>query len=320
MSMFFDRIMRQESLPDDDRRTLGMCTVLDINNVARYYYEGSSQEVWNIRKDFPNIAPPLPAMFFEYQMPTLINSEKFGINRPSERYEAVRGFGVGMWAQDMDPSITYNFDGMVVSGMRWLVETMHFMDVGKHIDVRPLLHIGYPVTEDGMWYSADDGTTIVHSFHGFQSTRDWAEANGLPYQDVLRGLGEECMAQMNPILLALSFMHCKNVIQRAVKPEDWIVRNAQKKKRPIPVTYHVLDIEPMKTVLRTEGQSEKTGLKKALHICRGHFAAYDEKPLFGKVRGTFWKPSHVRGSLSEGAVVKDYRVLEPKQFQKGSVE
>lgn len=69
----------------------------------------------------------------------------------------------------------------------------------------------------------------------------------------------------------------------------------------------------MKAVLRTEGGIEQNGLKKALHICRGHFATYtDEKPLFGHFTGTVWKPSHVRGNVTEGIVSKDYRVHAPK--------
>lgn len=65
----------------------------------------------------------------------------------------------------------------------------------------------------------------------------------------------------------------------------------------------------MKKVLRTEGQSETTGLKRALHICRGHFAHYgDDKPLFGKYTGTFWRPMHARGKVEQGVVVKDYKI------------
>ena len=47
------------------------------------------------------------------------------------------------------------------------------------------------------------------------------------------------------------------------------------------------------------------------HYCRGHFATYtEEKPLFGKYSGKFWIPAHVRGSVKNGAVVKDYCVIE----------
>lgn len=45
------------------------------------------------------------------------------------------------------------------------------------------------------------------------------------------------------------------------------------------------------------------------HMCRGHYATYtEEKPLFGKYSGRFWIPAHVKGSLKNGAVIKDYEV------------
>ena len=68
----------------------------------------------------------------------------------------------------------------------------------------------------------------------------------------------------------------------------------------------------MKATLQSEGGASKNGLKKALHICRGHFATYtQDAPLFGNFVGTVWKPQHVRGNAQHGAVVKDYRVLAP---------
>ena len=71
----------------------------------------------------------------------------------------------------------------------------------------------------------------------------------------------------------------------------------------------ILEIGAIKDVLRAEGDAAANGLRKALHICRGHFATYTENnPLFGKLKGTFWKPAHVRGSIEDGIVDKDYRV------------
>ena len=81
---------------------------------------------------------------------------------------------------------------------------------------------------------------------------------------------------------------------------------------PPTVRYHVLEIEPLKRILRTEGKSEETGLKRALHICRGHFKDYREHGLFGKFKDIYWWDSQVRGNLSEGIVNKDYSVDAPK--------
>lgn len=123
---------------------------------------------------------------------------------------------------------------------------------------------------------------------------------------------EDSLGSLVVPFMTLSLLHCKNVKREETTSSDgpsskWLRRMKQPRLR-----YHVLEIEPMKQVLRTEGNVEENGLKKALHICRGHFATYtDEKPLFGRVTGTFWKPAHVRGSIEHGAVVKDYSIKAP---------
>jgi hypothetical protein len=115
-----------------------------------------------------------------------------------------------------------------------------------------------------------------------------------------------------PFMMALGLLACRNVHRREVEqPEKLSKKWAKKHGRPL-VRYHVLDIDPMRKVLKSEGRSDEVGLKKALHICRGHFATYTEDaPLFGRVTGTFWKPQHVRGSAKQGVVVKDYNVKAP---------
>jgi hypothetical protein len=107
--------------------------------------------------------------------------------------------------------------------------------------------------------------------------------------------------------LGISFMHCKNVVQTQAPIANG--KRWHKQHKQPEIKFRTLNIEPMKTVLRTEGGSETNGIKKALHICRGHFATYtEEKPLFGRLVGQFWKPSHTRGNIKHGAVVKDYSV------------
>lgn len=116
-------------------------------------------------------------------------------------------------------------------------------------------------------------------------------------------------------LLAISFMHCKNVVLEDapfIGPRQQ--RRALERKGIQQARFKTLVIDPMKQVLKTEGGIEHNGLKKALHICRGHFATYSEdKPLFGRYSGTFWKPAHVRGNADNGTVYKDYKVKAPKE-------
>lgn len=114
-----------------------------------------------------------------------------------------------------------------------------------------------------------------------------------------------------PVLLANAFSHCKNVREEEVAPPEKLSRRYQR-KHGVPLTrYRVLQIDPMREVLRREGRSSEIGTKKALHICRGHFKTYDEKPLFNRLTGTYWFPEHVRGRASQGVVKKDYVVSVP---------
>lgn len=112
--------------------------------------------------------------------------------------------------------------------------------------------------------------------------------------------------------LAMTFAHCKNVKMQENHTPPKVAAKRKKAGKPPGASYKTLLIDPMKETLRTEGNIEKNGLKKALHICRGHFATYTEdKPLFGKVTGTFWKPMHVRGNKKHGEIKKDYDIKAP---------
>lgn len=111
-------------------------------------------------------------------------------------------------------------------------------------------------------------------------------------------------------LLAVSFMHCKNVTQEEVTPVA-VLAKKQLRKHGIPkVSYRVLKIEPMTRALREQGDSDRKGLGHALHICRGHFKTYTaERPLFGQRVGTWWWDTNLRGARSVGTVVKDYEII-----------
>lgn len=109
------------------------------------------------------------------------------------------------------------------------------------------------------------------------------------------------------LALTLNFLHCKNVVVERENYGPQIIRKDNSGRiKPFRKYYHVLSIEPMKKVLESHGAKE-TGIRRAFHMCRGHFRTYEEtRKLFGKVAGTFWIPNHVRGSKEVGEVDKDY--------------
>jgi hypothetical protein len=121
---------------------------------------------------------------------------------------------------------------------------------------------------------------------------------------------------------ACALMHCKNMVlpQRAVAPA---VQHGRHLDRKYPLTeYHVLTLDPLKTP--SLARAHAAGLRVndvRLHMARGHFRTYGgERPdgtarglLFGKLAGTYWIPSQMRGHVEAGVIAKDYALGEQQQ-------
>lgn len=119
----------------------------------------------------------------------------------------------------------------------------------------------------------------------------------------------DAAAFFHPMLFAFSLANCKNIVAEeqtaVVDDESYKGRIKAMKKRSY--RYHVLKITGSLTGQSSEGSGGSAD--KAMHICRGNFARYtDDKPLFGKYTGLFWRPMHVRGSVKNGVVDKDYAI------------
>ena len=117
---------------------------------------------------------------------------------------------------------------------------------------------------------------------------------------------------LDTILYALQMLNCKNVKETEIEPSPKLSKRFRKKTGMPLSRYHILSIG--KTYNAKDEQRERhtegsEGHRRAQHIARGHFRTYTpEKPLFGKVHGTFWIDAHVRGDQSEGIVRKDYSI------------
>lgn len=113
-------------------------------------------------------------------------------------------------------------------------------------------------------------------------------------------------------------MHCRNVVAEPMTPPAPLSKKFQRKTgRPL-TRYHVLRIEPMRSVLDREGSAESKGLEYAVHTCRGHFKEYTaDAPLFGRFTGQWWWSEHNRGTPSAGIVTKDYSIgLPPEEDER----
>lgn len=132
---------------------------------------------------------------------------------------------------------------------------------------------------------------------------DWEKTHMLtPYS--VEGL----WSLLFPYCLGVSFTHCRNV-ELTESPVPEAVRKKRQKRGKRSTVFKTLEISPMRAVLHDASSNPKAGLKKRLHICRGHFKDYrNGRGLFGKYRGMFWWEMHVRGDKKAGSVNKDYAV------------
>lgn len=110
----------------------------------------------------------------------------------------------------------------------------------------------------------------------------------------------------------MSILNAKNIIIQPNQYEDRFTKHTRKlyQNKNLNLKYHTLSvIKPGKTYIQNRKGCTNFEGSTPLHLCRGHLRTYtQERPLFGKLSGTFFIPAHVRGSIDNGAVVKDYRL------------
>jgi hypothetical protein len=287
-----------------------MPVVVSMDNVADYYWENPKDD-WRIEKgDFPCLAPPWPLTFLEYRAPARIVTRKGTELFPKELGER---FGILL------DSATFGCEEMafrglpdcpflpghssreaidhLIEGCQWVQQASVFAETHKEILLLGtfcwfLNHQGafhFPVKEIG-------GAPFLPPFAAHLE------------EETLRRLGHDCWAFLSPALLAISFIHCRNTKLIDHAP-SLALRKATERRHGIrPVTFKTLEIEPVKKILAEQGNVQQSGLRMALHICRGHFKDYRSSGLFGKQKGLYWWDQHVRGHLEEGLVIKNYEI------------
>lgn len=119
-------------------------------------------------------------------------------------------------------------------------------------------------------------------------------------------------------LQTIGFMNCRNVEKVDATATEGPTAKWCRRQRVPALTYRVIqiDAQPSRKKRCASDCAEGGGPSTALHICRGHFAHYVDdgvsQGLFGRGQfGTFWVPSHTRGSLEHGRVVSTYNVNVP---------
>lgn len=304
MPTLYELILNHPDVDEVFKGFLRNALIVNADNVAEYYFVANEKDAWDICDDFPNIAPPFQKLFIEYRVPKYMVADG-NIKSFSEAWDRV---GIYFFSQD---TWDINYTGVgkgLENGPRWLVESILFCENNGHLQ----FFFGEPWMMAWNFCVRENGEIWVQ---GSGPDRMFLTLRMPPqlYQILLkvakwemnRDGGNLNRSYLDVALLTFSFMHCKNV---QFVPKGAGVNKGKRNRHGPHVRYHILEIEPMKKILRTEGKSEETGLKKALHICRGHFKDYRESGLFGRNKGIYWWDAHTRGSLSEGVVGKDYLV------------
>jgi hypothetical protein len=267
--------------------------VFEASNIFRLYFHRSSDETI----EFPNLAPPYPLYFMEAQAPPRMFVEGRWIN-----WEGSGEWGVLFRARDARKSIPPD-DGVCQyitepHRVRWLMDAgLYFLREGN-----PALYsiTQYALDEHGIRLEIGPGQYYKTTL-GFQAPQEM----GYP-------LIESALMFLSPFEWATCFLHCKNIEAADVTPNRKQSDSFQKTSgRPL-VQYKTLSIAPGWRKI-VGGRGETCGIHPALHICRGHFKKFDDKPLFGKYTGLFWWESQVRGNKKHGIVLKDYKIASPNE-------
>lgn len=269
--------------------------VFSVDNVAKYYIN-HAQSV-DLADFLPTYAPPFEKFWVEYDtgrnLPSLAGHQRVGILFNGYDHVGADWFN----GSESDPD-----------GWRWSLEAFIYIEVDRKV-CGPFFCWRIFVAEDGHLIKEHLELPKCEMFGDFQDS-SWKQLNVT--------LNWQAREMLRPALLALGFMHCKNVVQESHDPPSKSRKQRREDGSP-KATYRTLDIEAMRRTLHVDGGVESNGLGRALHICRGHFKTFSpEAPLMGKGVGTYWWPSHVRGKKERGQIFKDYRVQPPQSEDSGT--
>lgn len=259
-----------------------LATVISIDNVNDLFYETNRGK--GISSHIPGMAPPFDVTFMECR---------------SHFPESAYAYGLLLYAD--------KYDGLI-DMQGWELGINLFMEAKKRGPVYPLINCRAFVSKEGRFAYHKDHCF----FYGVRPVDLTNEEN----MTILENL-------LGPFKLALSFMNCKNVELIDNPPPVGLSRKHERRTGQPLVTYKTIRVNPMRTVkhptnpnVPVSPKSNGTSQDMSLFIVRGHFKDFrDGKGLFGNpaLKGVYWWESHVRGSIENGIIIKDYDVLAPKR-------
>lgn len=267
------------------RKTLNSAEVFEISNVADYFWSTAKEKNWNISQDFPCLMPPFQNLWLEYTLPK---------NIPLN-FKVAKRCGVLIQTHPL----TTDAHAYASHHQTCTVFLDTVIGESNRVVDGPLLEIHYYIQHNGTPHFHPEG--ILLQTPGIR--HDWANQH--------RSMLSELAIYTYPALLAVTLLNCKNTSVTENQPPTKLAKaHLHRHNRPL-VTFRTLQIEPLTKILHeaTEGTSD---LKRALHICRGHFKDFREQGLFGRHKGLYWWGAQARGRASKGVALKDYKIGKVK--------
>lgn len=282
--------------------------VIRVQNIHDYIY-GPGAEKRDL--SFPNVAPTMPTMWFEWVIKApIVHLQTNGIR------EGLVREGVLVLATDILDTqsteaalarscfIEYGLD--LGKETRWCVRGYKFHKVispGK--EPWRIGSLDWRVGPQGeLLHSHPDGGNMCWTHPVYSKDA----LNKFIYPGLQRA--------MATVWTSLSFMHCKNInIEKSAPIPSKLQKSRLLKGKHSLLRHHTIIVSPTSSIKPIKGESKEETESRALHICRGHFKKFDEHALFGKHKGTYWWPMHSRGSMEHGKIMKDYAVLSTDKKQ-----
>ena len=257
--------------------------IIDAENVKNYYWE-SDKNNYTI-KDFPNISPPFEDFFID------LGTSKYKEGNVSieimSSFHCIESFKEGS-------NLKMGFKICTMSNTE---PRSMFLTPGELIIK----------DRDVCFMRLFNSVPLSENIQNINTVNKINKMSQEDRQDLIKNA-------LHMGMLTISFMNCKNTTLIENNPCDNLTRQQkrmmERKNIEPEKKYYILDIEPMKKILRKEGNIEENGFKKALHICRGHFRDYSKgNGLFGKFKGLYWVDMHTKGNKANGEIIKDYNIL-----------
>jgi hypothetical protein len=177
--------------------------VISVDRVAKYYWQGTDKDDWDIERDFPCVVPRWPLAFFEYRAPPRIVTTKGSavFNRTAFGNQ----FGVLLESQELSPVPECGFRELprFPRDALWIQKASLFVEFGES-DIRLMGSVS--------WLAGDDGAFVPMGADGEGSSLcgfapplegDWS------YKRMVE-LHHACWCFIRPACLAISFLDCRH--------------------------------------------------------------------------------------------------------------